>query len=196
LEEYEFKYKLQLSEGVISSLKKRLEGNDGVMQSNNKKKVQLHTAIDGITETVESLNQTAQMLCEKHKQLQATIDGQTKTEGANNRTVQELREKHKQLQATIDVQTKTEGANNRTIQELREKQKQLQATIDGLKMTVEAVNQTFRVLCGQPQIVSTCKVKVNGLQSLRLSIKPTFGQIRWFIRPTLPLPSGLVSAYS
>jgi ABC-type transporter Mla subunit MlaD len=108
---------------------------------------------------VESLNQTAQGLCEKQKQLQATIDGQTKTEEANNRTLQELRDKRKQLQVTIDSQIKTEEANNRTVQELRQKQTHLQATIDDLTKTVEALNQTVKMLCGQLNDVSTCKVE-------------------------------------
>ena len=109
-----------------------MERNDGVLQGNNKKLVQLQSTINSFTETVKWLNQTTQMLCEKQKQLQATIDDQTKTEETNNRTVQELREKQKQLQATINVLTKT----------------------------VEALNQTVKLPCAQSKDVSTCKVGV------------------------------------
>ena len=131
MEEYGIKSKFQQSEGFISSFEKQLEGNDGILQSNNKKQVQLHTAIDGLTETVQSLYRTAQVLCDKQNQLQATIDGLTKTEETNNRTAKEL----------------------------LEKQRQFQATIDDLKETVEALNQTVRVLCENPKDVSTRKVE-------------------------------------
>ena len=117
MEEYEFKSKLQQSEEIISRFKKP-EMNNGVLQNNNKKREKLQTTIDGFSEIVDSLNQSALVLCEKQKQLQATIEGQTKTEETNNRTVQEL----------------------------RDNQKQLQATIDGLKKKVEALNQ--RLKCG------------------------------------------------
>ena len=109
-----------------------MERNDGVLQGNNKKRIQLQSNIDSLTETVKSLNQTAQVLCEKQRQLQTVIDGKTETEEANNRTVQELREKQKQLQATINVLTKT----------------------------VEALNQTVKLPCAQSKDVSTCKVGV------------------------------------
>jgi SMC interacting uncharacterized protein involved in chromosome segregation len=71
-EEDEFKSKLQQSERVISSFKKQPQANDG------------------LTETMESLNQTARGLCEKQKQLQATIDGLSKTVEALNQTVKML----------------------------------------------------------------------------------------------------------
>jgi septal ring factor EnvC (AmiA/AmiB activator) len=75
---------------------------------NNKNQIQLQTIIDDLTETLESLNQKAQGLCEKQKQLQVAIDCQTQPQEATKRTVQEQREKHKQLQATIFVQTTEE----------------------------------------------------------------------------------------
>ena len=187
LEENEFKFKLLQSEGIISSFKKQLGENDENQLSNNKTHVQLQNTIYSLADTIESLNRTAQVVCEELKQLQATIGGLTKTEEANKRTVQELREKQKQLQATIDGQTKTEEANNRTVLELckkqeqlqstidiltktdeaknqtleetREKQKQLQATIDGLTIKAEALNQTVQLLCGRMKDVSICKLQ-------------------------------------
>ena len=111
--------------------KKQLEENDGLLQSNSKKHVQLENTITGLTETVKSLNRTAQVLCDKQNQLQATIDGLTKTEETNNRTAKEL----------------------------LEKQRQFQANIDDLKGTVEALNQTVRVLCEHPKDVSTRKLE-------------------------------------
>ena len=159
MEEYYFKSKIQPSDGVISNVKKQQEGEDGVLQTNNKQLVQLQTTIDGLTDTAQSLNQTARVLCEKQKQMQTTIDGLTKREEANNRTVQELLEKKKQMQNTIDGLTKTEEANNRTVQELLEKKKQMQTTIDGLTKTVESLNQTVQMLCRKPNDVSTCKVE-------------------------------------
>ena len=131
LEVDEIKSKLQQSEGVISRFKKQLETNDGLLQSNNKKQVKLQNTITGLTETVQSLNRTAQELCEKQNQLHATIDGLTKTEETNNRTVKEL----------------------------LQKQRQFQATVDGLTKTVEALNQTVKVLCEHPKDVSNCKVE-------------------------------------
>ena len=101
------------------------------MQTNNKQLVQLQTTIDGLTDTAQSLNQTARVLCEKQKQMQTTIDGLTKREEANNRTVQELLEKKKQMQTTID----------------------------GLTKTVESLNRTVHLLCRKPKDVSTCKVE-------------------------------------
>ena len=95
MEEDEFKSKFLQLEGIISSFKEQLEENDGDQQSNNNKQVQLQNTNNKLTGTVESLNQTAQVVCDKLVQLQTIIDGQTKAEVANNRTVQELREKQK-----------------------------------------------------------------------------------------------------
>jgi len=103
-EEYEFKSKLQQSEGDISNFEKQLERNAGSMQSNNKKQVQPRTAINGFTETTGSLNRTAQMLCEKQNQLQATIDGLKKTVEALNQTVKLLCGQQKYV-STCKVET-------------------------------------------------------------------------------------------
>jgi len=90
LEEDEFKSKLLQSEGIISSFKKQLENNDDDQLSNNKKNEQLQNTIKSLTDTMEPLNRTAQVVCEKQKQLQATIDGLTKREEALTQTVQLL----------------------------------------------------------------------------------------------------------
>jgi chromosome segregation ATPase len=174
LEEDEFKSKLLQSEGIISTFKKQLEENDEDQLSNNKKYAQLHNTIKSLTDTMEPLNRTAQLVCEKQKQLQATIDILTNICETNNQTVQELREKEKQLQATIDGQIKTEEANTRTVQDLLEKQNQLQATIDGLTKKAEALNQEVQLLCGQTKDVSTYKLEAvtnsKGLKYLRQRI--------------------------
>ena len=44
-------------------MKNQLEAKDGVLQSNNEKQKQLQATIDGLTKTVETLNQTLQLLC-------------------------------------------------------------------------------------------------------------------------------------
>lgn len=62
LEQDQFKSELQLSEGVISSLKKRLEAKEEILQSNNETQIQLQATIDGLIKTLE-----AQYLKEEEK---------------------------------------------------------------------------------------------------------------------------------
>jgi chromosome segregation ATPase len=59
----EYKTKFEQSEAVISGLKKQLEIKE-VLKNNNETQIQLQTDIDGLTKTVQSLNQTIQRLCE------------------------------------------------------------------------------------------------------------------------------------
>jgi len=181
LEVDEIKSTLQHSERDVSKFKKQVETNDGLLQSINMKHVQLQNKITGLTETVQSPNRTAQVVCEKQKQLQTTIDDLTKTEETNNRTVQELLEKQRQFQASIDEQ----------------------------KETVEALNQTVLLLCEHPKDVSTCKLEAvatnkwtavppainranlqtNTLVSYTYSASIIRGCVSIFISHLCPLPS-------
>jgi predicted methyltransferase len=56
--------KLKQSEVVITGLKKKLEVKEEVLKSNNETQIQLQTDIDGLTKTVQSLNQMVQRLCD------------------------------------------------------------------------------------------------------------------------------------
>jgi uncharacterized coiled-coil DUF342 family protein len=53
-----------------NDLKKQLEVKDEVLKSINEKQTQLHTAIDDLTKSVNSINQAVQKLFEKQKQLE------------------------------------------------------------------------------------------------------------------------------
>jgi hypothetical protein len=56
--------KLEQSDAVSSGLKKQLQEREEFLNSNVDKQKQLQTTIDGLTKTVESLNQRLQVLCE------------------------------------------------------------------------------------------------------------------------------------
>jgi hypothetical protein len=60
--EDECKSKLLQSEAVNSVLKKQLEEKEQVLKDNNQKQAQLQTTVNGLTRTVESLNQTAELV--------------------------------------------------------------------------------------------------------------------------------------
>ena len=62
LAEDQFKFELQQSEGITSSLKKQLEAKEEILKSNNETQIQLQATIDGLIKTLE-----AQYLKEEEK---------------------------------------------------------------------------------------------------------------------------------
>jgi polyhydroxyalkanoate synthesis regulator phasin len=62
-----FKMKLEQSDAVSSDLKKQLQAKEDLLKNNIDKEKQLQTTIDGLTKTVDSLNQKLQVLCEPPK---------------------------------------------------------------------------------------------------------------------------------
>jgi chromosome segregation ATPase len=123
--------KLNDSEFLNSELKKQLAFKEEVLKSINEKQTKLHTTINGLTKTVDSMNHAVQKLFEIQKQKHNTFDGVTKT-----------------------VHT-----TNHAVQKLFEKQTQLQTNIDGLTKRVELLNEMSQMLCELPKDVSTCKIE-------------------------------------
>ena len=76
---------LNMSIAVNIDLKKQLEVKEEVLKSINE--TELHTAIDGLTKTVDRINQAVQRLFEKQEKLQTTIDDVANTvESLNERS--------------------------------------------------------------------------------------------------------------
>jgi hypothetical protein len=57
----------QKTEALNNGWKKQLEAKGELLKSNNQKHKQLQTTIDGLTQTVKSLNETVQRLCAQPK---------------------------------------------------------------------------------------------------------------------------------
>jgi predicted RNase H-like nuclease (RuvC/YqgF family) len=115
---------------------------------------------------------------------EAVITDLKKQLEAKEEALKDSSEKRIQLQTVIDSLTKTVESLSQTAALLYQKQEELEKTIDGLRKTVDSLNQTSRVLCGTPECVSTCKVEVvtvSSLKYLRQSATLNCGQASTFL---------------
>jgi len=67
LAEDQLKTELQQLEGVISSLKQKLEAKKEILKSNNETQIQLKANIDGLTRSLEALHLKEEEQCTQPK---------------------------------------------------------------------------------------------------------------------------------